>query len=195
MRLKKTYWSLVIFNILTPKFGNLSKQPVLHFFVHHPNSPKFAFCEYFFLNWSNYQILAFVSYDQLPFDHRIPGSSDVYWMGAKIRLDLDLYQSVEFDLPTFPLRCKYFGRYIRRDLFVWSLEMVQKDYRRLPCMTCSARAVKQSMEETQNGILYQYHVNLNQWIPHPDAEMRIPRSSPAVFQVPRHLFPSCFTEN
>ena len=49
--------------------------------------------------------------------------------------------------------------------------------------------------KTQNGILYQYHVNLNQWIPHPDAEMRIPRSSPAVFQVPRHLFPSCFTEN
>ena len=49
--------------------------------------------------------------------------------------------------------------------------------------------------ETQNGILYQYHVNLNQWIPHPDAEMRIPRSSAAVFQVPRHLFPSCFTKN
>ena len=49
--------------------------------------------------------------------------------------------------------------------------------------------------ETQNGVLYQYHADLNQWIPHPDAKLRIPRSSPAVFQVPRHLFPTCITGN
>ena len=46
-------------------------------------------------------------------------------------------------------------------------------------------------EITQNGILYQYHSNLNQWKPHPNAQMRVPRSSAAVFQVPRHLFPTC----
>ena len=44
---------------------------------------------------------------------------------------------------------------------------------------------------SQNGILYQYHPDLNQWKPHPTAQMRIPRSSPAVFQVPRHMFPTC----
>ena len=44
---------------------------------------------------------------------------------------------------------------------------------------------------SQNGILYQYHPDLNQWKPHPTAQMRISRSSPAVFQVPRHMFPTC----
>ena len=42
----------------------------------------------------------------------------------------------------------------------------------------------------QIGILYQYHPDLNQWIPH-RAKMRLPRSSAAVFQVPKHLFRSC----
>lgn len=45
--------------------------------------------------------------------------------------------------------------------------------------------------ETQVGILLQYHEDTNQWIPHPEATMRVPRSSAAVFQVPRHLFPQC----
>ena len=47
---------------------------------------------------------------------------------------------------------------------------------------------------TQNDILYQYHPDLDQWKAHPDAKMRIARSSPAVFQVPRQLFPSCNAE-
>ena len=40
--------------------------------------------------------------------------------GEKIQIfrTLDLCQWVEFDLLIFPLRWKYFGRYIRRDLFV-----------------------------------------------------------------------------
>ena len=42
---------------------------------------------------------------------------------------------------------------------------------------------------TQNGLLIQYHDRLKEWIPHPTIRMRIPRSSAAVFQVPRHLFP------
>ena len=48
--------------------------------------------------------------------------------------------------------------------------------------------------ETQNGILYQYHPDLDQWKEHPEAKMRIARSSPAVFQVPRQLFPNCNPE-
>ncbi len=44
---------------------------------------------------------------------------------------------------------------------------------------------------TQNGILLQYHADKDQWIEHPKAQMRLPRSSAAVFQVPRNYFPSC----
>ena len=48
--------------------------------------------------------------------------------------------------------------------------------------------------DTENNILYQYHSDLDQWKAHPDAKMRIARSSPAVFQVPRQLFPNCNAE-
>ena len=44
---------------------------------------------------------------------------------------------------------------------------------------------------TQNGILLQYHTGTDEWIPHPKAQMRLPRSSAAVFQVPRQHFSSC----
>ena len=40
---------------------------------------------------------------------------------------------------------------------------------------------------TQNGKLYQYFVETNEWKAH-KVEMRLPRSSAAVFQVPRNLF-------
>ena len=40
----------------------------------------------------------------------------------------------------------------------------------------------------QNGILYQYEVETNQWNAHPNIQLRIPRSSAAVFQVPREPF-------
>ncbi len=43
----------------------------------------------------------------------------------------------------------------------------------------------------QNGVLYQYHVDKDKWIPHPTVQMRIPRSSAAVFQVPKTLFKYC----
>ena len=39
-----------------------------------------------------------------------------------------------------------------------------------------------------NGVLYQYFVETNEWKKHPHVQMRMPRSSPAVFQVPRCLF-------
>ena len=43
----------------------------------------------------------------------------------------------------------------------------------------------------QNDVLYQYHPDLDEWIPHPKAKMRIARSSPTVFQVPRTIFKHC----
>ena len=45
--------------------------------------------------------------------------------------------------------------------------------------------------EEQNKFLYQYLVEDNVWISHPNVTMRIARSSPAVFQVPRQLFKQC----
>jgi N-acetylneuraminic acid mutarotase len=45
--------------------------------------------------------------------------------------------------------------------------------------------------ENQNGILYQYHADIDEWKPHPRVRMRIARSSPAVFQVPKTLFKYC----
>ena len=39
-----------------------------------------------------------------------------------------------------------------------------------------------------NRHLYQYYVETDEWKPHPTITMRIPRSSAAVFQVPRELF-------
>lgn len=41
--------------------------------------------------------------------------------------------------------------------------------------------------DTQNGKLYQYFVETDEWKAH-DVEMRLPRSSAAVFQVPRNFF-------
>ena len=38
--------------------------------------------------------------------------------------------------------------------------------------------------------LYQYFEDQDQWRKHPDAELQTPRSSPAVFKVPSHLFRS-----
>ena len=43
----------------------------------------------------------------------------------------------------------------------------------------------------QNENVYQYHVDQNQWIAHSVAKLRIPRSSAAVFQVPKALFRNC----
>ena len=40
----------------------------------------------------------------------------------------------------------------------------------------------------QVGTLYQYHVKENVWKAHPHNELRMPRSSAAVFQVPRDFF-------
>ena len=40
----------------------------------------------------------------------------------------------------------------------------------------------------QNGYLYQYDVDDNEWKAHPEVKLRIPRSSAAVFQVPREPF-------
>ena len=42
-------------------------------------------------------------------------------------------------------------------------------------------------ENIQNGKLYQYFVEDDEWRAH-DVEMRLPRSSAAVFQVPRGFF-------
>ena len=39
-----------------------------------------------------------------------------------------------------------------------------------------------------NPILYQYDAEPNEWKPLPNVRMRMPRSSAAVFQVPRDLF-------
>ena len=39
-----------------------------------------------------------------------------------------------------------------------------------------------------NGALYQYFYETDEWKPHPAVKLRIPRSSAAVFQVPRELF-------
>lgn len=36
--------------------------------------------------------------------------------------------------------------------------------------------------------LYQYYVEEDKWKPHPYNKLRVPRSSAAVFQVPRELF-------
>ena len=41
--------------------------------------------------------------------------------------------------------------------------------------------------DEQNDILYQYFVESNEWKAH-DIKMRMPRSSAAVFQVPRNFF-------
>ena len=40
----------------------------------------------------------------------------------------------------------------------------------------------------RNGKLYQFFVETDEWKAHPTVEMRVPRSSAAVFQVPRDLF-------
>ena len=40
----------------------------------------------------------------------------------------------------------------------------------------------------QVGTLYQYHVKDDKWKPHPSTKLRLPRSSAAVFQVPRDFF-------
>ena len=45
--------------------------------------------------------------------------------------------------------------------------------------------------KTQNGILYQYHADVDEWRPHDRVSLRIPRSSAAVFQVPKTLFKNC----
>ena len=39
--------------------------------------------------------------------------------------------------------------------------------------------------------LYQYDITSNTWSPHPKTKMRKPRSSGAVFQVPRSHFRNC----
>ena len=42
--------------------------------------------------------------------------------------------------------------------------------------------------DDQNAFLYQYYVETDEWKPHPFVQMRTPRTSSAVFQVPRELF-------
>ena len=86
-------WSLVTFITLTANFGNLSKQPVLHFFLscRHPNSPKFAFrFEYFFdRRWSFYTGLQIYSSLEraicLDWSARLASATrhfSYYWMSA-----------------------------------------------------------------------------------------------------------------
>jgi hypothetical protein len=48
-----------------------------------------------------------------------------------------------------------------------------------------------TLGETQNGILYQYYPDFDEWRQHPSVTMRVPRSSAAVFQVPKHIFKNC----
>ena len=43
----------------------------------------------------------------------------------------------------------------------------------------------------QNDVLYQYKSETNEWVAHPKVKLRVPRSSAAVFQVPRTLFEFC----
>ena len=43
-------------------------------------------------------------------------------------------------------------------------------------------------ENFENGDLYQYFIETNEWKAHPTIKMKFPRSSAAVFQVPRNLF-------
>lgn len=45
--------------------------------------------------------------------------------------------------------------------------------------------------KTQNGVLWQYFAADDEWRPHPSVNMRIPRTSAAVFQVPKTLFKYC----
>jgi len=43
-------------------------------------------------------------------------------------------------------------------------------------------------EDRQNGILYSYDPDEDEWFENEFVSLRIPRSSPAVFQVPKTLF-------
>ena len=43
----------------------------------------------------------------------------------------------------------------------------------------------------QNAELYQYDLEKDEWRTLPNVQLRIPRSSAAVFQVPKELFPHC----
>eukprot|EP00095_Tigriopus_kingsejongensis_P000444 maker-scaffold492_size156171-snap-gene-0.17 protein:Tk00444 transcript:maker-scaffold492_size156171-snap-gene-0.17-mRNA-1 annotation:"AT19278p" len=43
----------------------------------------------------------------------------------------------------------------------------------------------------RNGKIFQYDEVRNQWFEHPTAQLRIPRSSPAVIQVPKGMFADC----
>ena len=45
--------------------------------------------------------------------------------------------------------------------------------------------------QKQNGVLYQYFVENDEWRQHPSVKLRIPRSKAAVFQVPQSLFNKC----
>ena len=44
---------------------------------------------------------------------------------------------------------------------------------------------------TQNDILYQYHFDSDQWIPHLNVTLSIGREKPAVFLVPKYLIKNC----
>ena len=44
---------------------------------------------------------------------------------------------------------------------------------------------------TENGLLYQYHEDTDEWQELPDVKMKLPRQNAAVFQVPSHYFPKC----
>ena len=45
--------------------------------------------------------------------------------------------------------------------------------------------------EASNGILYQYHWDQDEWIPHPALNLTIPRYRATAFQVPKDLFGIC----
>jgi hypothetical protein len=45
--------------------------------------------------------------------------------------------------------------------------------------------------QSENDVLYQYHAESREWIPHPNAKMRKARRNAAVFQVPKSLVSVC----
>ena len=49
------------------------------------------------------------------------------------------------------------------------------------------------LSDSRNSKLFQYHPEKDEWLEHPDPRntLRIPRSSAAVFQVPKDISPLC----
>ena len=46
-------------------------------------------------------------------------------------------------------------------------------------------------DQKSSGVLYQYHWDQDEWIPHPKISLKIPRFDATVFEVPKYLFGLC----